>query len=534
MLVSGIAAIAANKRDSYTNPILYSDYSDPDVICVDGHYWMTSSSFNCVPGLQILHSTDLVNWEIAGAGLPIMYGAIGTLHGNRVWAPSIRYFDGKYWVFWGDPDLGIYRINAEHPCGEWSKPLCIKPGKGLIDTCPLLDDDGRIYLVHGWAGSRAGFKSVLSVCELNRECTEVIGEEVLVFDGNLNGNKTVEGPKFYKRNGWYYIFAPAGGVKEGWQLVLRSRSPYGPYEWRKVMDQGKSKVHGPHQGAWVQDAKGENWFLHFEDRYAWGRVIHLQPMKWLDNDWCVIGVDSDGDGVGEPVAKHKKPAAFDEHPVGGVSALETGTGFTGVRTPLNWQWMGTGYMHSRSRTFHFNVPSENSIRLNCLKNNEAKWKNHWNSCNLLLEKIVGPSMELDGTLSFRPSYEGDRCGMIVMGLDYSCLELVYTEGKLQLRRVFCTDADKGTEETYSHVADLGEYNGDGLVTVNMKIDIDTAPEKRTPYGCRCRFSYSLDGVKYIQAGEAFMAREGLWIGAKTGFYAISDIKKNDGGFVYIK
>ena len=177
---------------------------------------MTASSFNHVPGLQILHSADLVHWTIVNAALPGMTPEEDfslPSHGNGVWAPSIRCHDGIYRIFWGDPDRGIYCITAEDPAGEWSRPHLVIEGRGMIDPCPLWDDDGRVWLVHGWAGSRAGFKSVLSVRELAPDCSRAIGEEILIFDGKHNGNPTVEGPKFYKRDGWYYIFAPAGGVR---------------------------------------------------------------------------------------------------------------------------------------------------------------------------------------------------------------------------------------------------------------------------------------------------------------------------------
>ena len=292
-------------KEEYKNPVLFSDYSDPDLIRVGDDYWMTSSSFTCYPGLQILHSTDLVNWEIAGAAVQRLEPAShfdAPAHGDGIWAPCIRYNEGTFWIFWGDPDHGIYQVHTNDPRGEWSKPHLVLEGKGLIDPSPLWDEDGRVYLVHGWAGSRAGFKSVLSVCELDKDCTRTISDQVLVFDGKKNGNNTVEGPKFYKRNGYYYIFAPSGGVKEGWQLVLRSKSVYGPYEWKTVLHQGNTDIHGPHQGGWVSDVEGNDWFMHFEDRYAWGRVCHLQPMTWLEDDWCIIGVDINGDGIGEPVS----------------------------------------------------------------------------------------------------------------------------------------------------------------------------------------------------------------------------------------
>lgn len=181
----------------------------------------------------------------------------------------------------------------------------MKAGKGLIDPTPLWDDDGKAYLAYAFAGSRAGIKSILVVCTMNEEGTEANNDEVIVFDGHEN-HPTVEGPKFYKRNGYYYLFAPAGGVATGWQLVLRSKNVFGPYEERIVMEQGETSINGPHQGAWVETAEGEDWFFHFQDKGAYGRIVHLQPMRWV-NDWPVIGFDDNGDGIGNPVASFKKP-----------------------------------------------------------------------------------------------------------------------------------------------------------------------------------------------------------------------------------
>lgn len=553
-LLSPLAAFLLSLAATYTNPILHSDYSDPDVICVDGHYWMTSSSFNCVPGLQILHSTDLVNWDIVNAALPRMYGPVEASeaaseagqveHGNRVWAPSIRYFDGLYWIFWGDPDLGVFQTHAKHPMERWSDPVCVWSGKGIIDTCPLLDDDGRVYLVHGYAGSRAGFKSVLAVCEMDRECTRFTSPQIMIFDGNKSGDETIEGPKFYKRNGWYYVFAPAGGVKEGWQVVLRSRSPYGPYEYRNVMHQGNSSVHGPHQGGWVTDAAGDSWFLHFEDRYAWGRVVHLQPMKWLDDGWCTIGIDSNGDGVGEPVSEYRLPAAFPStsgaplRGFNGVDALSTQTNFGAYSIPLNWQW------HAQPQEdWYLLNPTDGCLRLNCIQDAEG-WNNLWDTGNLLLEKITGPEMELDAKLVFRPSYKGDRCGMLVMGLDYSTIEMEYDGEKVTLQRTLCKDADKGDKEivgakqplALGRIMTSGHDKSSGKVlyaTVHLKLKVEMKNKRNPSEGCVCNFYYSLDGRRFSQLGEPFLAREGRWIGAKAGFFATSKIKKNAGGSVEI-
>ncbi|MEO7085898.1 MAG: glycoside hydrolase 43 family protein [Gemmatimonadaceae bacterium] len=293
--------------DRYRNPIIFADYSEPDVVRVGNDFYLTSSSFGDVPGLPILHSRDLVNWTIIGHALPKLYAAAFDTpqHGNGVWAPSLRLHNGQFYIYWGDPDRGIYVVRARDPRGPWDTPLLVKEAKGWIDPAPLWDDDGNAYLVHAFANSRAGIKSELHVAQLNADGTRVIGDDKLVFDGHAH-YPTIEGPKFYKRNGGYYIFAPAGGVPTGWQTVLRSRTVYGPYEDRVVLAQGSTSINGPHQGAWVATALGEDWFVHFQDRGAYGRIVHLEPMTWA-NDWPVIGVNPNSDGVGEPVTEHARP-----------------------------------------------------------------------------------------------------------------------------------------------------------------------------------------------------------------------------------
>ena len=266
-------------NDKYRNPVIDADYSDPDVCRVGDDYYMTSSSFACFPGLQILHSTDLVNWELVGAALlndyPVLPENKGSdidwhkriQHGNYVWAPSIRYHDGWFYIYCGDPDQGLFMTKTQDPRGQWSPLTWVLKGKGLIDCCPLWDDDGKAYLSFGCAGSRAGVKSVLFVAPLSPDGTAVTGPARIVYDGHED-QPTIEGTKFYKRNGYYYIMSPAGGVKYGWQVELRSKSPYGPYEEYVGLAQGKSKVNGPHQGAWVDTQNGEDWFLHFQDKHA--------------------------------------------------------------------------------------------------------------------------------------------------------------------------------------------------------------------------------------------------------------------------
>lgn len=132
-----------DRGDHYFNPVLNADWSDPDVCRVGNDYYMTASSFNCMPGLPILHSTDLVNWEIVGAALtdyPVPGWKDRVQHGNGVWAPAIRYHDGRFYIYCGDPDRGIFMVSAEDPRGQWSEPVWVVKAKGYIDPCPLWDD----------------------------------------------------------------------------------------------------------------------------------------------------------------------------------------------------------------------------------------------------------------------------------------------------------------------------------------------------------------------------------------------------------
>lgn len=512
---------------TYTNPILHADYSDPDAIRVGGDYWMTASSFNHVPGLQILHSADLVHWKIVNAALPRMAPEEDLSlpsHGNGVWAPSIRCHDGIFRIFWGDPDRGIYCITAEDPAGEWSRPHLVIEGRGMIDPCPLWDDDGRVWLVHGWAGSRAGFKSVLSVRELAPDCSRAIGEEILIFDGKHNGNPTVEGPKFYKRDRWYYIFAPAGGVKEGWQLVLRSRSVTGPYEYRKVLHQGGTDIHGPHQGAWVEDTEGGHWFLHFEDRYAYGRVVHLQPMTWDNEGWCSMGTDPDGDGTGKPVTSWQcPPLSAGARKIEGPDALERRDDFSSTVLSPIWQWPANPSVGQ-----YFLNPSAGSLRLICRPLPEGS-RNLWDSPALLLRKLIGPEDSFTARLSFHPSYEGDRAGITVMGESYAALSLLYEDGSVYLAHSICEEADTGASESETarillwNSEDLEPSAGSGVTApdVLLRVEIDSKS--------LCTFSYSTDGKRFHPIGSTFKATAGRWIGAKTGCFATARILKNDGG-----
>ncbi|AKD05677.1 glycoside hydrolase [Pontibacter korlensis] len=503
--------MADQGNGTYKNPILHADYSDPDVCRVGDDYYMTSSSFNAVPGLQILHSKDLVNWKLIGYALDKNIPAdhfSKPQHGNGVWAPSIRHHNGEFYIYWGDPDFGIYMVKTKDPAGRWEAPVLVKEGKGLIDSCPLWDEDGNAYLVHAYAGSRAGIKSILAVSRMNPEGTKALGESVIVFDGH-ESHPTVEGPKFYKYDGYYYIFAPAGGVSTGWQLVLRSKNVYGPYEEKIVMDQGKTSINGPHQGAWVNTPDGkEDWFIHFQDVEAYGRIVHLQPMKWK-NGWPVIGEDKDGDGTGQPVMTYKKPSVGKTYPVATPAESDE---FEANKLGLQWQW------HANPKaTWAFTMANKGKLRLYTDQVPE-NYKNLWDVPNLLLQKFPAATFTATTKLSFIPNekLQNERTGLVVMGEDYAHISLVSKKDGLYVAYTSVDDAHKGTPEKEQL---LSKLNGN---EVYFRVSVDK--------GAKCQFSYSEDGRNFKPAGNTFTAVPGRWIGTKVGIFATRQDKINDSGY----
>ncbi len=500
--------VADNGDGTYKNPILHADYSDPDAIRVGDDYYLTASSFNAAPGLPILHSKDLVNWELVNyvfqrqKPLDVF---VKPQHGNGVWAPAIRFHDGEFYIFYPDPDFGIYVTKTKNPVGAWSEPVLIKAGKGLIDPCPLWDDDGNAYLVSAFAGSRAGFKSILIVSKMSADGMRLLDDGVLVYDGH-DANPTIEGPKFYKRNGFYYIFAPAGGVGTGWQLVLRSKNIYGPYDEKIVLAQGNTKINGPHQGAWVQTQTGEDWFLHFQDKGAYGRILHLEPMSWK-NDFPVIGLDIDGDGKGEPVLSYKKPNVGANFPI--VTPPDSDE-FNGSTFGLQWQWSA-----NFQQSWAFMFPAKGVLRMNSVQLPDG-YKNFWDLPNLLLQKFPAERFTVTTKVNLTTRVEGEKFGLVVMGMDYAYIGVTSKGGKLFVAQAMAKDADKGNAEMETAPVELKNASFYLRVVVVSE-------------NALCRFSFSTDGVSFQNVGDAFKAREGRWIGAKVGLFFNRSTKFNDVG-----
>lgn len=479
---------------TYRNPILYADYSDPDAVRVDADFFMVASSFNCTPGLPVLHSKDLVNWTLVNHALRNLpdprYAAVQ--HGCGVWAPAIRHHAGKFWIFFPTPDEGIYVITATDPHSTWSEPHMVARGKGLIDPCPLWDDDGTAWLVHAYAGSRAGIKHRLRVVPMAPDGSKLLGEGQIVYH-DPERQPTLEGPKFLKRNGWYYILAPAGGVTSGWQLALRSRNILGPYEAKTVLAQGDTPVNGPHQGALVDlPDNGGWWFLHFQDVGLYGRVVHLQPVTWQD-DWPLMGAQEKGQESGVPVLRHAKPPVrFSGRPAIPATSDE----FDAPRLGLQWQWNA-----NHETGWHQLDPARSRLRLNA---RPFPGTGLQDAPSLLLQKFPARSFTVDTDVELRPDRKTAEAGLTIMGEKHGALAVRHEAGRLEL-----------ILRSNDGVTSIGPVSAG--TPVKLRVEVRD--------GGACRFSHCTGG-EWIPVPGELQAVAGKWIGARVGLYCLDEAGGN--------
>lgn len=547
--------VADLQNGNYRNPVLYADYSDPDAIRVGEDYFMIASSFSNSPALPVLHSKDLVNWKVINYCLKHVpeFRYNNPIHGCGVWAPSIRYHEGTYYVCFPMPDEGIYMTTTKDPWGEWSKPVNIRPGAGWIDPCPFWDDDGKAYLVAGVAKSRIGYKSVLHIVRMQPDGMGIFGDEVKIFDGNENDQITIEGPKMYKRNGYYYVFAPAGGVKTGWQTVLRSKNPFGPYEYKVVLRQGDSPVNGPHQGAWVDTVTGEDWFLHFQDVYAAGRITHLQPMHW-ENDWPIIGVNKEGNDYGEPVMEYRKPdigkteSELKDKTKYPVCEPDTTDEFDSDALMLQWQWNANyddSWFDTKTDVYGNKAEAGSYIKLNAVPTTPLRPVGDYR--NLLLQKWPAPEFTCVTKMSLNGLVDGDYAGIISLGVDYAALGVAKKNGSYFLRTVNgkqnfdCEsvytqeivdekpiEADRFTDDTKTVYLRYTVKRTGATETKEMALSVKNVPVEEAS------LEISFDGKTYENA-VSYTAKAGRWVGVKNGMFVSHDntVKNEENGFATV-
>lgn len=474
----------------YTNPVIHADYSDPDVIRVGDDFYMVASSFNHVPGVPVLHSKNLVEWELINYvldGLPFArFDEV--CHGAGAWAPSLRYHDGKFYCLIPFPDEGIFVSETTDPYGKWSLLRPLIEGVGLEDPCPIWWKD-KCYVVFGFVKSRVGFNSKLAIFEADAELKTATKKYCVIYDGHDMSPK-IEGPKIYRHGKYFYILAPAGGVKTGWQVALRSEKIYGPYESKIILMQGDSDVNGPHQGALIDlDDEGKNWaFMHFQDMGAYGRVVHLQPAIWR-NDWIFCGELYDENLPGTPVR-------FGDYPVELTTGahVEPSDEFDGDKLSLVWQTPA----NLRPEWYSF----RHGLKLNCIYYGGNSLSD---LPQLFLQKIVYGNFSVKAKCRLTLEQDGDEVGFTVFGKKYAYICVVHRDGQnfMEIRE---GKIGGNSDETLAK----SEPYHEKYVTFQLSA--------KQEYPDRLTYRFTFGGKAFV---KKFYATPGVWTGAKIGIYARS-------------
>lgn len=468
---------------TYINPVLNADYSDPDVIRVKNKYYMVCSEFHYM-GMTIQESDDMVNWRIVGrlfSRLDFPQYDNFTAYGNGSWAPSIRFHDNKFWVYFCTPDEGLFMTTATNPEGLWTPLLQVVNVKGWEDPCPFWEN-GQAYLGHSLVGA-----GPMVIHKMSADGTKLLDNGNTVYTGPV-----AEGTKIYKRNDFYYISIPEGGVAKGWQTVLRSKNIYGPYEKKVVLETGNTGVNGPHQGAMVENPKGEWWFYHFQLTGALGRVMHLQPMHWYD-DWPVIGVDIDRNGIGEPVYVWKKPDVSGDFP---ICTPRSSDEFDKTEIGLQWQWNHNPINANWSLT-----QKSGWLSLKALKAVNLKIAH-----NTLTQKVMGYTGEVITQIDASNLAPGQKAGLTSMSSVFNAIGVMNKGGKFY---VFFDGNGKSKEE----------------VAINKNIiyfKLVLNSNKKI-----ANFLYSFDNKNFKSIGNDFGIKWGDWKGTRIGLFSYNELA--DGG-----
>ena len=450
---------------TYRNPILFADYSDPDVIRVGDDFYLVASDFHFV-GIQVLHSRDLVNWRIVGQVFDRLrmdpkYDAMAG-YAEGTWAPSLRYHEGLFYLYVCTPHEGLFRWTARNPAGPWSEMVTVKRVDKWEDPCPFWDDDGQAYLVHSVHGA-----GPLILHKMSADGTQLLDDGVEIYRGPV-----AEGPKFYKRHGWYYISLPEGGVEKGGQTILRSRQILGPYERREVLPAGS-----PHQGGLVELDNGEAWFIGFQSTGHFGRVAHLLPVTWGDDDWPVFGDN------GRPALGGKKPSL----PVGSIFHPQTSDDFSTSTLGAQWQWNHNPQADAWSL----------SARPGWLRLAGRPAETLTRAHNSLTQKLWGPSGAVTVKLDVSALSPGQRAGLAFMsGKIFNGIGVVNHDG---VRSLYWDD-------------------GPGPALAQDVVYLRAFYE-----GARARFQFSFDGRVFADLGAAVALKFGQWKGARIALYSFGPV-----------
>ena len=344
---------------TFKNPILPGDFSDPDVIRVGGDYYFITSTFQYSPGMAVLHSKDLVNWQYLShcvADLTQLGPELNWDRMNRynrgIYAGAIRFHDGKFWVFFTTMDEGVFLTTATNAAGPWSPVTRVWDKTGFDDPCPFWDDDGQAYLLLSTPGKQ--WWTHIYKMSADGKTVDPASEKI------IDGYQTSEGNKFYKINGLYYVFhneCKPHGPRVG--VMMRSTNIFGPYEKKIILEDLPGRYdRQPNQGGLLQTEAGDWWFITHQGRgesgadYAHarrsdadaatsrvfnqtgtfdGRPSLLLPVKWIDG-WPIPGL-ADANGAGTITWSAKKP-------VNGfpVQVPQSDDEFSSPTLAPQWEW----------------------------------------------------------------------------------------------------------------------------------------------------------------------------------------------------
>lgn len=448
------------EKTTCTNPVIYSDVPDVDVIRVGSDYYMVSTTAHMSPGAPIMHSKDLVNWKI----ISYVFDTIdespknnlegGNIYSRGQWAASLRYHDGLFYVFFGTGNKS-YIYTAKDPAGKWDKKLELD--EYLHDASMLFDDDGKIYLVYGARHIR--------IIEFNDDLSGINpnGVNVEIIPAEPQG--LLEGAHFYKFNGKYYIpmiWWPEGGIRT--QLCFRSDKVTGPYEMKVILsdDMGYAK-HGVAQGCFIDTEEGEWLAMLFQDHEAVGRVPVLLPCRWEDG-WPMLG-----DENGKVPQTMTVPLKGDYE----KTELVVSDDFKDSKLGLTWQWN-----HNPDNSLWSLTERPGYLRLKTGK----VVNNLFEARNTLTQRTEGP--ECSGVVSIDLSQmkDGDCAGLAAFCSEPGTLTVMQENGKK-----FLLMTDRGTEKARVEIDSNQVY---------LKMDCDFTSDDAT-------FSYSLNDKDWKQLGEKF-------------------------------
>ncbi|MGA1977941.1 MAG: glycoside hydrolase 43 family protein [Bacteroidales bacterium] len=480
--------VSDNSDGTYTNPVIPADFPDPDVILVDSTYYMVTTTMFIFPGVTVLKSHDLVNWEYCNNAVPRFdFNKCYTLDGcNRYshgqWATSLKYNMGKFYLLFITLDEGGFLCTAVNPEGPWDIK---KLQRGFYDPGLFFNDDGKIYVAHGY--------SKIYITELDSDFAPK-GEDVLVYSGDIRNG--LEGTHVYKINGCYYLYCTYGG-RDGIQVALRSKNIFGPYDQRVVIrDTTRGITYGVHQGALIKTQTGEWWTMLFVDSGPFGRFPSLQPVTW-DNGWPVAGIGGNG------VITYRKPNVGGKHP---VKVLPASDEFNGKKLGLQWGWN-----HNPDSTKWSLTQKPGYLRL-------------------ITGKVVSNLSEATNTLTQRPfaNYNQDIPTTAVTKLKVNKMK----NGDIAGLAVF--------QNPNAYIGVKKENKSRYIIMVNNGKTIDSVAMNKTVLylrtiasnaTSRASFEYSFDNRIFNKLGDDLLMRFSLSIFTGNKFCLFNYATKETGGYV---